>query len=91
MFTVNGKILKKQYSVTYDAGKITGDRIAVDIVNTEARTMRGPVGPVGQYAESDYLKDPLTALFLITGVFTTVDSVTGDVPEAEEPPEGAIV
>ena len=86
---MTGKILKKPYSVTYDAGKLTGDRVAVDIVKVEAQTMHGPVGPVGQYVESNYLAYPLAALVLITGVFTTVDDVTGDVPEAEEPPEGA--
>ena len=90
MFTVTGNVRGKQYSVTYDDGRLTGDHIALDIVRITALTTRGPVGPVGQYTEFDYLAAPLPALFLIMGVFTKVDNVTGDVPEADEVPEDAI-
>ena len=91
MFTVVGRILNKKYSVTYDAGRLTGDRLAVDLVKLEARVQEGqPVGPVGQYTEGDHLQETLSALFLIKDVFTSIDEVTGDIPEAEEVPEGAI-
>lgn len=92
MFTVKGKLLNKPYSITYDAGRLTGDRLIVDLVNMEARLKEGqPVGPVGQYTDSNHLQDPLSALFIIQDVFTSVDEVTGDIPEADEVPEGAIV
>lgn len=92
MFTVNGNILNKKRSVTYDAGKLAGDRVAVDLVKIEAQAMEGrAVGPIGQYTDSNHLQDPLSALCLIMGVFTTIDEITGEVPEAEDVPEGAIV
>jgi len=92
MFTVKGKLLNKSYSVTYDAGRLTGDRPIVDLVKIEARVQEGqPVGPVGQYTDGDHLQDPLSALFLIKDVFTSIDEVTGEIPEADDAPEGAII
>lgn len=92
MFTVKGNILNTKRSVTYDAGKLAGDRLVVDLVNIEAQAMEGrAVGPIGQYTSSNHLHDPLSALSLIMGVFTTIEEITGDVPEAEEAPEGAII
>lgn len=90
MFTVKGRIRTKTYSVTYDAGKLTGDRVAVDLVSITAATIRGPVGPIGTYFEKDYLKEPLAALFIMLEVFDEVLEISGDMPEADDVPDGAI-
>jgi hypothetical protein len=84
-FTVSGSIRSRKYKVTYEGpGKLSGDRLAVDLVKIEAATRPHVEGPVGHYYTGNYLDDPLAALSLIQNVFTAVDEVTGDVPTAEE-------
>lgn len=91
-FTVKGNIAERKYTLTYEGpGKLSGDRFPADLTAWEAKKRNFIEGPVGQYHTGDLLADPLAALFLIKSIFTTVDEVTGDVPEAEEPPEGAII
>jgi hypothetical protein len=93
MFTVKGRIRGKPYSITWDDGKLTGDIRAVDRAEMVALGNEGrPVGPVGQYTETDHLKDPVSALYLITSdVFTSVIAITGEIPEADGAPEGAVI
>jgi hypothetical protein len=93
MFTVKGRIRGKPYSITWDDGKLTGDGLAVDMTKIQAAAKEGrPVGPVGQYTETDHLKDPVSALYLITSdVFTSVIAITGEIPEADGAPEGAVI
>jgi hypothetical protein len=90
-FTVAGNIRKRKYTIVWEGPeKISGDRLAVDLVTIASKSSYGIKGPVGMYFESDYLKDPLAALSLIESVFTQVDTITGDVPEAPIE-EGAIM
>lgn len=89
-FTVKGSIRKRKYMIVWEGpNKISGDRLAVDLVNIAAATKRRVIGPVGMYFKKDYLKDPIAAMALILEVFTKVDRITGDV-ENLEVEEGAI-
>jgi hypothetical protein len=94
-YTVTGTIAGKTYSVTYRKlpllkPKLTGDRVAVDIVTIVAQTTRGLLGPVGMTLKPPYLNDPLAALFVMLEVFDEILETSGDVPEAPSVPNGAI-
>lgn len=91
-FTVKGKIGDRKYTLTYEGpGKLSGDRLPADLTAWQAKKRDFVEGPVGQYFTGDPLADPLAALFLIKSIFTEIDEITGSIPEAEEPPEGAIM
>lgn len=91
IYTVKGVLLGTPYTVQWDDGKIRGTEIIKDIIQAEAKAYEGvPIGPVGQYTEKAHLKNPLSALFLMRNIFDEILAVTGDVPEADELPEGAV-
>lgn len=95
-FSVTGKIGKYTASVTYSKlpllkHKLTGNPVAVELVKSEARVLSGrPVGPIGTYFEKDYLEEPLAAFFIMLEVFDEILETSGDLPEADALPDGAI-
>ena len=95
-FSVTGKIGKYTASVTYSKlpllkHKLTGNPAAVELIENEARVLNGQlIGPIGTYFEKDYLEEPLAALFVMLEVFDEVLEISGDVPEADDVPDGAI-
>jgi len=96
MYSVTGKIGKYTVSVTYSKlpllkHKLTGNPVAVELIESEARVLKGqPVGPIGTYFDKDYLEEPLAALFVMLEVFDEVLEISGDIPEADDVPDGAI-
>lgn len=95
-YSVTGRIGKNTYSVTYSKlpalkPKLTGDAVAVSLIQTKAAALNGTlIGPIGMYFEKDYLEEPLAALFVMLEVFDEVLEISGDVPEADDVPDGAI-
>lgn len=96
MYSVTGKIGKHTYSVNYSKlpllkPKITGDDVAVKFIEHKAKLLQGRlIGPIGMYFEKDYLDEPLAALFVMLEVFDEVLEISGDIPEADDVPDGAI-
>lgn len=93
MFTVTGKINGKPYTVHYDEGKLTGDKVPVDLAQIISDAKTGhPVGVHEQYTFENHMKDPLSAMLIfVNDVFDAGAAVSGDIPEAESVPEGAVV
>lgn len=92
MFQVTGVILGETESIRYDwengVGRIEGDPTVMFLMRN-ALERNTPVGPVGQPMERD-LDEPLAALFMIRECFDEILSCEGEVPEAEELPDGAV-
>lgn len=100
MFTVTGKLKGKEkgrtYSVTYKDGKFSGsglDEYAVVLAATKAKELEGKfVGTVGQETIKNHLSEPLSALaILLDYVFEKDVKVTGDIPEPDPVPDGAVI
>lgn len=90
-YTVKGYINKRIATVTWQDGKLDGDITAVRMVELQAELLEGRmVGPVGIYTTQDHLSSDLSALMIIADVMDGVISVTGNVPTAPLPPEGAV-
>jgi diphthamide biosynthesis methyltransferase len=92
MFEIKGIVNKKEQAITYSnesgAGAISGDEMICFIVE-DAMKSKIPVGPVGQYMDRD-INNPLAVLFVILECFDKVTAYSGDLPEADEVPEGTI-
>ena len=92
MFKVIGKINDVEESLTYDFvdghGVVTGGEMAMFLFrNALERTTS--VGPVGQYMDRD-IDEPLAALCMMMECFQEIIGFEGDVPTAEELPDGVI-
>jgi len=92
MFTVKGRISGQEYTLKYD-GEVTGDSIAVGIAEITADALEDTlVGKGYQYTMTDHIDDPVSAYIILTEhVFDEVVSVTGDIPELDAVPDGAVV
>lgn len=91
-YTVKALLGTKLYTVTYEAGQLTGDEFAVDVLQINNQALQGTlIGPVGMYFDRDYLKNPLAALFLMREVFDEILELTGEVPEPPDVPDGAVI
>ncbi len=92
MFKIVGKVNGIEQSIAYDLadgkGVITGDQMISYLVQWEFDN-RTVVGPVGQYMEAD-VNEPLSVVFAIKKCFDSIDRIEGDIPEAEDIPEGSI-
>jgi hypothetical protein len=96
-YTVKGTLVGRPISVTFGNSsgrpKLIGDEVAIEYANVISKRKEGQaIGPVGCYdVTTKHLEDPLAALFLLTEyVFTTVESVSGEVPQAPQLDDGAI-
>lgn len=95
MYVVKGTYHGCSAAITWQDGKLIGptadDLALVRRVKAEAEVLEGhSVGVIGQYTATNHLADPLSALIIIQSVMDSVDSIEGDVPQAEELPAGAI-
>lgn len=93
-YTAKGKYHGRPAAIIWQDGKLiapTADDLSlVQMVKAEAAAQEGhSVGVIGQYTTTNHLTDPLSALVIIQSVMG-VDSLEGDVPQAEELPKGAI-
>lgn len=91
-FTIQGKLLGRLCTVTYDRGELTGDEFAVESARRRAEALEGQaVGPVcGPYTTTGHLREPLSAAFIISDVFDEVTGAWGDLPEPPPVPDDAI-
>jgi hypothetical protein len=92
MFKVKGTIRGRAVEVTWNDGRLEGDELAVQVVESEAALYDGhELGPVcGPFTTEDHLSDPLGAVFVLLAIFDEGAEFSGDVPEAPETEEGAI-
>jgi hypothetical protein len=69
-------------TLTWEDGKLSGDPLAILLVEGEAGKMEGrTVGPPeGPYTDGDHIKDPLSTLMLLTPLFVPGYTVVGDLP-----------
>lgn len=92
MYKVIGKINGETESMTYHwdngKGRVEGGPMAMFLFQS-ALERTSQTGPVGQWMDRD-IDEPLSALFMIQECFEEILSYEGDLPEAEELPEGAI-
>ena len=88
MYEVRGIYAGVEVTVTWDDGRLSGHESAVYAAGLRARSREGqPVGPVcGPYTYTEHLQSPLSALFILEGVFDRIDEATGDLPEIPETP-----
>jgi hypothetical protein len=93
-YEVTGQCRGREVQVTWDNGRLTGDTLAILLVETAARRaeLRGiPVGPPsGPYTTENHLADLLSALFLTRELLGDDITATGDVPTVPEIPKGAV-
>ncbi|MCM3079591.1 hypothetical protein [Brevibacillus invocatus] len=94
-YTIRGTFNERPAAITWHDGKLIAptvdDQALVRRVKAEAEALEGQsVGVVGQYTATNHLAAPLSALVIIQSVMDSVDRVEGDVPQAEELPDGAI-
>ena len=85
---INGKKESLTYELDDGHGVVSGDEMAMFMFRN-AMDDSTPVGPVGQYMDRD-IDEPLAALFMMLECFQEIESYEGDLPTAEELPEGAI-
>lgn len=92
MFKITGKINGEIESLSYDHknghGHVTGGEMAMFLFDYSLHRQT-PVGPVGQYMDRD-INEPLAALFMMKECFQEIISAEGDLPCAEDIPDGAI-
>lgn len=92
MFTVTGVINGETEQLTYEMldgkGSVSGDEMAMFMFRT-ALERKTSIGPVGQYLDRN-INEPLSALFMMIECFDEIIECSGEVPEADEIPEGAI-
>ncbi len=93
MYTLRCRYHGREFDLTWQEGEFTGDPNAVLVLESLAAAYEDeavPVGPpAGPLYTEDYLADPFAALWLVREVFEIV-SASGDVPEREPVPEGAV-
>ncbi|GAA4711089.1 hypothetical protein GCM10023228_15960 [Brevibacillus fulvus] len=94
-YTAKGKYHGRPAAIIWQDGKLiapTADDLSlVQMVKAEAAAQEGhSVGVIGQYTTTNHLADPLSALVIIQSVMDSIDSLEGDVPQAEELPKGVI-
>lgn len=91
MFKIIGIINGEKESLTYKFedghGAITGDEMAMFMFRNSMER-NTPVGPVGQYMDRD-IDEPLAALFMMIECFQEIVGSEGELPTADELPEGA--
>lgn len=66
-YAIRGRMMGRRVKIEWTDGKLSGDQLLVDFVNTDARLLEGrPVGPpTGPFNYTNHLNDPLAALFII--------------------------
>lgn len=96
-FTLTGRPLDHphvQASITWDAGRLSGDDDLVAAALATARNLVElgvDVGPVcGPYTSRDHLASGISAITLLWDLFAESPLASGDVPHRPPIPEGAI-
>lgn len=94
-FSLKGTIDGIEVEVTWADGHLLAAPSLKAMIQSQAAALETAgvaVGPVcGPFRDSDYLSDPLVALFLLREhVFDTVIDAIGDVPSAPTVPRGGI-
>lgn len=95
-FTITGLLRSQEVSLRWEEGRILPvddhSRVAALQVERLTEVLEGePVGPPGgPVTENAHLKDPLSAVFIIRQVLEQITGESGDLPEPQEIPEGAI-
>ena len=93
-FTVKGRWRSQIWEVTWDKGELSGDLVAVTLIEGFARGLHNQlVGPVaGPYTVTAkaHLRSPLSAFFIMIRFFDELVEVKGDVPSAPRVPHGAV-
>jgi hypothetical protein len=90
-FEAKGTIQGHEVRVAWEDGALTGNGMLIRNILTEAEYLEGDlVGPVGQQTETKHLRSALSARLIIDRVLA--DAVyTGDVPEPDSAPPGAVI
>lgn len=92
MFMMVGRVEGIQQKITYEyqdgKGSFYGDKAITFLLKWELDS-KSVVGPVGQYMEAD-INNPLSVVFALRQCFDSIEQIEGELPEAEEIPEGSI-
>jgi len=90
-YEATGTIQGSPVRLAWQDGSLTGDGTAIRMILTEAAYLEGElVGPVGQQTTTKHLRSALSALVIIDRVLTEA-VFTGEVPEADSAPPGAVI
>jgi hypothetical protein len=90
-FEATGHIGSNPVRVAWEDGALTGNRTLIQLILAEAANLEGePVGPIGQQTETNHLRSALSARLIIERVMPDAE-FTGDVPEPEDAPPGAVI
>ncbi|KQX69294.1 hypothetical protein [Paenibacillus sp. Root444D2] len=91
MFTAGGQVGGQDATIVWKDGMVSGSPFAVQLVLLEAANLEGElVGPVNQQTDTRHLSSPLSALMIIDRVLTAA-VFTGEVPEVDSAPPGAVI
>lgn len=92
MFTIIGEINNRTEKISYllsdGQGHLDGSQQILMLVE-DALTDTSLTGPVGQYIERD-INNPLAVLFVIRECFERIFEISGEIPQAEDIPKGAL-
>ncbi len=92
MFVMVGQVEGIQQRITYEyqdgKGSFYGDKAITFLLQWELDS-KSIVGPVGQYMEAD-INNPLSVVFALRQCFDSIEQIEGELPEAEEIPDGSI-
>jgi len=92
MFSVEGTVKGNNQKIEYrnedGVGRLEGSPVIVMLVEV-AMLSNELTGPVGQYMKRD-INNPLAVLCVINECFDTIIGYDGDLPKADEIPDGAL-
>lgn len=90
-FEASGKVVGELITVAWQDGILTGNGQAIRLALIEAAKLEGePLGLIGRQTTTKHLRNAFSAKEIIGRVL--VDAVyTGDVPETDNAPPGAVI
>jgi hypothetical protein len=91
MFTMTGLKNGQRYSVTMKSGKLSGDKLMVDLIKTQAKLPHGYLGVPPSECDRDYLESEPPASHLAELCFDSVESFSTDWYDDEKEYPGLVV
>ncbi len=88
MWELNGE----EVELKWDKGRLTGDDLAVETIESEARMADSVGPPTGPFTGTDHLKNELSAMVLIIAWmdFDSVKLIEGEWPQAPPLPDDVV-
>jgi len=92
MFKVKATLNGREIEIKWNKGKLTGDALAVETIESEARMAESVGPPTGPFTGKDHLKSALSASFLIREFMDpdSVELIEGEWPQAPPLPDDVV-